>query len=70
MCEALETGRDSVHFVKKRKAGVNSVFSKGKSDMRCLRVRQRLDHAQPGCHVNDFAFYPNAKERERSDLYF
>lgn len=56
MWEALETGRDLVHFV-----NVNSVVSKGVSEMRCLRGRQRLDHAQLGCYVNVFAFYTNAK---------
>lgn len=70
MCEALETGKDLVHFVKKKKAGVNSAVSKGKSEMRYLRGRRGLDHAQPGCYVNDFAFYPNAKESEPADLYF
>lgn len=40
MCEALEIGRDLVHFVKKKKAGVSSVGSKGSSDMRRLRGRQ------------------------------
>lgn len=40
MFEALETGRDLVHFV-----NVNSVVSKGKSEMRHLRGRQGLDHA-------------------------
>lgn len=38
MCEALEIGRDLVHFVKK--AGVSSVVRKGSSDMRCVRGRQ------------------------------
>lgn len=56
MWEALETGRDLVDFV-----NVNSVVSKGASEMRCLRGRQRLDHAQLGCYVNAFAFYTNAK---------
>lgn len=28
MCEALEIGRDLVHFLKKKKAGVSSVVSK------------------------------------------
>ena len=69
MCEALEMGRDLVHFIKK-KAGVSSVVSKGSSDMRCLRGRQRLDHARPGCYANDFAFFLNAKVRVHTDLYF
>lgn len=29
MCEAFEIGRDLVHFVKKKKAGVSSVVRKG-----------------------------------------
>jgi hypothetical protein len=47
--------------VNKKKANVISVVSKKKSEMRRSRGRQVLDHAESGCYVNDFAFYPNAK---------
>lgn len=40
-----------MHFV-----NVNSVISKGKSEMRCLRGRQGLGHAELGCYISDFAF--------------
>ena len=70
MCEALEIGRDLVPFPKKKKAGVSSVVSKESGGMRCLRGRQELDHARPGCYAKDFVVYLNAKVTERADLYF
>lgn len=59
MCEAFEIGRDLVHFV-----NVDNVISNRRSEMRCLRGRQGLGHAQLGCYISDFAFYTNTKEEK------